>query len=83
MIHRDLKTDNILFHHEGQEHIKIIDFGFTYTNEHKQIDAKLGTPLFIAPEVIKKNYNEKCDVWSMGVILFFCLSGTYPFTGLN
>lgn len=62
----------------------MIDFGTSLTfDENKKLDEKLGTPYYIAPEVLKKSYNEKCDIWSCGVILYILLSGTPPFNGSN
>ena len=42
-----------------------------------------GTPYYIAPEILNGTYTEKCDVWSIGVIVYIMLSGKPPFTGSN
>jgi len=47
------------------------------------LDEKLGTPYYIAPEVLAKSYNEKCDIWSCGVITYIILSGIPPFNGAS
>jgi calcium-dependent protein kinase len=44
---------------------------------------KCGTPEYSAPEVFSGKYNSKCDLWSLGVLLFIMLSGTMPFKGKN
>lgn len=73
--HRDLKPENILI--EGQEKVKVIDFGTAQTfNPEKGMNTILGTPYYMAPEIFNSSrYNEKCDVWSLGVILFVLLTG--------
>ena len=80
---RDLKPENILLEQNKDfDQLKIIDFGTSLVyDETKALDEKLGTPYYIAPEVLNKKYNEKCDIWSCGVILFILLSGQPPFNG--
>jgi calcium-dependent protein kinase len=83
IIHRDLKPENILLAGTDKNTIlKIIDFGTAKIfekdkNEHKMI----GSCYYMAPEVLTKNYNEKCDLWSCGVILYILLTGEPPFGG--
>jgi calcium-dependent protein kinase len=64
--------------------MKVIDFGtaMPYDKTGKKIlTEKLGTPYYIAPEVLAQKYNEKCDIWSIGVITYMLLSGRAPFSG--
>ena len=64
--------------------IKIIDFGTSnYIKDNKNLTLKVGSPYYIAPEVLKKNYNKKCDIWSAGIILYVMLLGKLPFHGKN
>nr|AAC13355.1 calcium-dependent protein kinase-b [Paramecium tetraurelia] len=83
VVHRDLKPENILFENKKpNSNLKIIDFGTSRKMETNQnLTKRLGTPYYIAPEVLKRNYNEKCDVWSCGVILYIMLCGYPPFGG--
>ena len=86
IIHRDLKPENILIP-TGSSKIdytllKIIDFGASVLKKDDgKISFRFGTPYYIAPEVLKESYNEKCDVWSIGVILYLLLLGQAPFDG--
>ena len=52
-------------------------------NPDEKMNQTFGTPYYIAPEVINKEYDEKCDMWSSGVILYVLLSGAPPFDGKN
>ena len=83
IVHRDLKPENILLEQNKEfDQIKIIDFGTSLVYDpERNLDEKLGTPYYIAPEVLNKNYNHKCDIWSCGVITYILLSGMPPFNG--
>lgn len=83
IVHRDLKPENLLLESESVDaHIKVIDFGTSALySSTDHMTQKYGTSYYIAPEVLKRNYNEKCDVWSCGVILFILLCGKPPFYG--
>ena len=81
IVHRDLKPENMLFE-DNSDTIKIIDFGIAVRKKPDEIlSARLGTPYYIAPEVLCKAYGEKCDIWSAGVILYMMISGYPPFRG--
>lgn len=83
-MHRDLKPENILLEPDlDYEKMKIIDFGtaIPFDRKGKKLNEMLGTPYYIAPEVLDGRYNEKCDLWSIGVITYMLLSGKAPFYG--
>jgi calcium-dependent protein kinase len=82
IIHRDLKPENILinFNRSNELDIKVIDFGASLFNDPSKFqNEKFGTVYYVAPEVLSGKYNNKCDVWSIGVILFILLCGIPPF----
>ena len=83
--HRDIKPENILFKSNDPEaEVKIIDFGLSrkYLSNEK-MHTILGTPYYIAPEVLKGEYDEKCDVWSVGALTYIMLSGEPAFNGTS
>ena len=62
--------------------IKICDFGLSaLKNNTDKLHTILGTPYYMAPEVLKGDYNEKCDIWSIGAITYYLITGTEPFKG--
>ncbi|MCQ2819858.1 MAG: protein kinase [archaeon] len=84
--HRDIKAENILFlGEEDDSPIKVIDFGLSRIFGEKETEmhmtSKVGTAYYVSPEVLKGNYDEKCDVWACGVLLYILLSGIPPFNG--
>jgi len=84
--HRDLKPENLLYLNEGDEKnnpIKVIDFGLSQIFINRKLKTKVGTAYYVAPEILKGDYTELCDIWSAGVILYIFLSGDPPFNGPN
>jgi calcium-dependent protein kinase len=84
IIHRDLKPENILINKYENDlaTIKVCDFGTSLCFKTGEIQDKIvGSIYYIAPEVIKKRYNSKCDLWSCGVIMYILLTGVPPFGG--
>ncbi|KAG2547474.1 hypothetical protein PVAP13_9KG103200 [Panicum virgatum] len=80
--HRDLKLENTLLDGSTAPRLKICDFGYSKSSVlHSQPKSTVGTPAYIAPEVLlKKEYDGKvADVWSCGVTLYVMLVGAYPF----
>ncbi|KAL7137202.1 hypothetical protein ABFS83_10G076900 [Erythranthe nasuta] len=81
VMHRDLKPENFLFVNQQEESpLKTIDFGLSvfFRPGETFIDV-VGSPYYVAPEVLRKNYGPECDVWSAGVIIYILLSGVPPF----
>jgi len=84
--HRDLKPENILLSSMDEfSQLKLIDFGLSKVLKTMDdiMKGEVGTLYYMAPEVILGHYNEKCDVWSCGVILYIMLSGNPPFYSKN
>ena len=85
IVHRDLKPENILFENNSQfSDIKVIDFGLSRKHlSEDDLHSVVGSPFYVAPEVLSGNYDEKCDVWSIGILTYCLLAGCPPFFSTN
>ena len=91
--HRDLKPENLLFQSKDDTSpLKVIDFGLSkiYANNapggdkgQMKMTTKVGTAYYVSPEVLTGDYDQSCDIWSAGVILYIILTGDPPFNGAN
>lgn len=79
IIHRDIKLENVLLHEDGK--VKLTDFGWSnYICDDEVRDTFCGTPVYLAPEMIKrKEHDHNVDIWCIGVMLFELLTGKLPF----
>ena len=94
IVHRDLRLENIHFEEKTYETIKITEFGASENykpyrgdkkkpKHHKYMNEVVGALYYIAPEIFEKEYDEKVDLWSIGVIMYMMLTGEPPFTGAS
>lgn len=83
VMHRDLKLENVLLKDESDDSWPVlVDFGVsTWFKPGQILRETVGSPLYVAPEVLKQNYNCEADLWSAGVMLYIMLSGSLPFQG--
>nr|GLL40172.1 calcium-dependent protein kinase 1-like [Ipomoea trifida] len=85
VMHRDLKPENFLFVDKQEDSLlKTIDFGLSiFFKPGEKVTDVVGSPYYVAPEVLRKRYGPEADVWSAGVIVYILLSGVPPFWAEN
>lgn len=80
IIYRDVKLENFLY---NGRNLKVMNFGNATFLKSKWLHDGIGSPQYVAPEVLKEKYDKRSDIWSMGVCMYMLLKGNYPFNGKN
>jgi serine/threonine protein kinase len=90
IVHRDLKIENVVYASDSKDSdfsrisLKLIDFGFAALSKlnQKQLRDFIGTPYYMAPEIVSNSYyGSEVDIWSLGVLTFYLIEGAFPFLG--
>jgi len=86
-VHRDIKPENIMYKDSKDDQmvsqLRLVDFGYSCRSpeEGKALRTRVGSPYYVAPEVLAGNYGKECDMWSIGAMCFMLLAGIPPFFG--
>ena len=81
IVHRDLKPENIMIGNDGR--VRLCDFGVSIKVKTHLLRSNTGTDLFKAPEVLQKQYDQKCDIWSLGCVLYNMITADFAFECTN
>jgi len=82
VVHRDLKLHNFLYEKKSSDHLKLIDFGLAqFVDQDEKMTEACGSISYVAPEVLRRSYTKKADLWSIGVIVHALLTGRMLFSG--
>lgn len=82
IIYRDVKPDNFLFVNKSEDSpLKATDFGLSIRHwpDEPKLVSRSGTPAYMSPELIQQQYDQKCDIWSVGMLSYQLLTGRFPF----
>ena len=81
IVHWDIKPENLLFEDDSLDaEVKLIDYGLSkHLEKEILLSTKVGTPFYVAPEILSGKYSFPCDLWSIGVLTYLMLCGYPPF----